>query len=247
MTIVENISDWQEIRKKIEKTKLGFVPTMGALHAGHIALVRQARRENELLAVSIFVNPAQFNDPTDLERYPRDIPHDLEMLRREGTDYVFIPNADEMYADHYRFKVMENDFSKELCGRDRPGHFDGVLTVVLKLFSLIAAQRAYFGEKDYQQLLLIRDMVKYFFLPIDIVPVPIVRDSDGIALSSRNTLLGYEGRKLAAVFARILKDSISPEQAISDMEAAGIAVDYVVDRYGPPPGSCPYCQCQTDR
>ena len=195
--------------------------------------VRPARRENELLAVSIFVNPAQFNDPTDLERYPRDIPHDLEMLRREGTDYVFIPNADEMYADHYRFKVMENDFSKELCGRDRAGAFRWRTDCRIKSCLVLSRPKErILAKKITSQLLLIRDMVKYFFLPIEIVPVPIVRDSDGIALSSRNTLLGYEGRKLAAVFARILKDSISPEQAISDMEAAGIAVDYVVDRYG---------------
>jgi pantoate--beta-alanine ligase len=229
MTIVHTTEEWQELRRSpiFEGKSVGFVPTMGALHAGHVALLERARAENDVVVLSIFVNPTQFNDPRDLEKYPRTWEVDLAHARRAGVDAIFAPNRDQMYPDGYRYRVTEDTLSALMEGRHRPGHFDGVLTVVLKLLLLVQADRAYFGEKDMQQLLLVRGMAQAFFVPTQIIGCPTVRADDGLALSSRNALLTPAGRARAPEFARILREESDPEKAKQRLEAAGFGVDYI--------------------
>jgi pantoate--beta-alanine ligase len=212
--------------------KLGFVPTMGALHSGHLALIERARAECDHVAVSVFVNPTQFNDPGDLEHYPRPLEADLGLLRAAGVDAVFTPSADEIYADGYRFVLHDKRSSAILCGASRPGHFDGVLTVVLKLLHLTRPERAYFGEKDYQQLQLITEMCQSLFVPVTIVPCPTVRAADGLALSSRNALLTAEQRERAPLIHRSLSESANAGEARERLRAAGFRVDYVEEHWG---------------
>lgn len=210
---------------------VGFVPTMGALHEGHRALLERARQENDRVVLSVFVNPTQFNDPKDLEKYPRNLEADVELA--EGlADFVLAPEPKELYPDEYRFRVTETDFSRKLEGEHRPGHFDGVLTVVLKLLQLVRADRAYFGQKDWQQLVLVQRMARAFFLPTDIVACPTVRAGSGLALSSRNQRLSAAGRERAALFPRILRQARTASVAEGELEAAGFGVDYVVDQEG---------------
>jgi pantoate--beta-alanine ligase len=200
---------------------------MGALHAGHTSLVERSLEENAKTVVSIFVNPTQFNDATDLTNYPRTLDADIQALERLGVGYAFVPDRDTVYPDAYQYRLLEGDVSKRLCGAHRRGHFDGVLTIVMRLFNIIHPHRAYFGEKDYQQYRLIKDMVRAFFMDVEIRRCPIVRDGDGVALSSRNALLTAEGRDLAAQFARILRQGESTEAVRSQLEERGIEVDYV--------------------
>src|SRR5262249_29466052 len=161
------------------------VPTMGALHEGHLSLVKRSRVENDRTLVSIFVNPTQFDDPADFDAYPRTVKRDLALLEAAGVDFVLLPGAGDMYVDGFRYRVSEPEVSTILEGEHRPGHFGGMLTVVLKLLNIAAAERAYFGEKDWQQLSLVRGMADAFFLPTAIVACPTVRESTGLALSSR--------------------------------------------------------------
>jgi pantoate--beta-alanine ligase len=211
---------------------LGFVPTMGALHEGHLSLVRRSRAENDLTLVSIFVNPTQFDDPLDLARYPRTLDEDLARLRTEGTDFALLPREADLYPDGYRYRITEMDFSKVLEGAYRPGHFDGVLTVVLRLLQIASAERAYFGEKDWQQMMLVRGMAEAFFLSTDIVACPIVREPDGLALSSRNRRLAVADRERAPRFYRALSSARTADEARRDVRAEGFDVDYVEDRDG---------------
>lgn len=232
--VFRSITDWCTFRRSgaIAGETLGFVPTMGALHAGHASLVRQSRAENDHTLVSVFVNPTQFNDPRDLERYPRTEEDDLRLLSRLGADYVLLPEAAELYRDGYRFRLHEQEFSHELCGAHRPGHFDGVLTVVMKLLNLARADRAYFGEKDFQQLTLVRQMARAFFLETAIIGCPTVREADGLAMSSRNRLLTSEHRRQAPAFVRALRSEGSAETARAELAKLGFEVDYVQDRDG---------------
>jgi pantoate--beta-alanine ligase len=170
-------------------------------------MVEASRRENQVTVVSIFVNPTQFNDRADLDNYPRMIERDVEQLSQHGVDLVFAPAFDAIYPDNYRYKVSETEESKILCGHYRPGHFDGVLTVVMKLLNLVTPHRAYFGEKDFQQLELIRGMVGAFFMNVEIVPCPTIREADGLAMSSRNLRLNETERRIAAAFPRILREA----------------------------------------
>ena len=233
MQVFTHVSDWQAARAgpAFAGRTVGFVPTMGALHAGHRALLERARAENDRVVLSIFVNPTQFNDPADLARYPRTLEADVALA--EGlVDDVLAPPADELYPDQYHYRVTENELSLRWEGAHRPGHFDGVLTVVLKLLNLVQARRAYFGEKDWQQLQLVRGMARALFLPVEIVACPTVRAGDGLALSSRNQRLSPAGREQAAVFPRILQDASHPDVAASALRAAGFTVDYVADHEG---------------
>ena len=207
----------------------GFVPTMGALHPGHMALVGASREQNDLSIVSIFVNPKQFDDAGDYEVYPVDNRNDLELLEKAGVDVVLLPDAGQIYADDYRFKVTENEFSRRLCGAHRPGHFDGVLTVVMRLLNLVRPDNAYFGEKDYQQLQLIREMVAAFFMPVNIVACATVRETDGLAMSSRNQHLDTHNRTRAAALFTVLKQSRSADEARQLLVGQGFDVDYVED------------------
>ncbi len=231
MRTVASVADWRTMRAEIESSgnTLGFVPTMGTLHAGHTSLVERSLEENAKTVVSIFVNPTQFNDPTDLENYPRTLGVDTQRLEELGVDDLFLPDRSTVYPDDYRYRLTETDLSTRLCGAHRPGHFEGVLTVVMRLFNIIRPHRAYFGEKDYQQYRLIKDMAAAFFMDVEIRPCPIVRDADGVALSSRNTLLSPDGRKLAAEFAAILREGTSAAGVREQLESRGITVDYVED------------------
>ncbi len=212
---------------------VGFVPTLGALHRGHRSLLERARAESDRVALSIFLNPTQFDQAKDIATYPQTVESDLAMAREAGVDAVFFPESPgQMYIDDYRYRIVENRESQILCGQHRAGHFDGVLTVVLKLLLLASADRAYFGEKDFQQLELVRGMTSAFFIPTEIIACPTVRDEDGLALSSRNQRLSKESRARAAEFPRILREASSAEIANGELQAAGFQVDYVEDWKG---------------
>ena len=213
-----------------EGLTLGFVPTMGALHRGHLSLVERANVENDRVVVSIFVNPTQYDDPSDLANYPRQLEQDLEHAGAAGAHFAFVPEYDDIYGDDYRFRLSERSLSRELEGAHREGHFDGVLTVVMKLFNIVRPDRAYFGEKDWQQLQLVRDMARAFFLDLEVVPCPIVREADGLAMSSRNVRLTPQERRLAPEFHRILSSGMAVDDMPAALEAAGFAVDYVERR-----------------
>jgi pantoate--beta-alanine ligase len=232
--IFRDLHFWQS-RRRTEKNSgitLGFVPTMGALHEGHLSLVRQAKSENNKVLVSIFVNPTQFDDPKDLRLYPRTFERDLELLKSAGADYVLSPSSDDIYRDKYRFRINENELSQILCGAHRPGHFDGVLTVVLKLLNLASSERAYFGEKDFQQYLLIKQMAEAFFLETEIIGCPTVREEDGLAMSSRNERLQATERALAAQFPRVLREATSATEAKQRLQDLGFEVDYITQVFG---------------
>lgn len=226
--ILKSPQEFKAWRKNI-KGSVGFVPTMGALHAGHEELLKRARKENDVVVLSIFVNPTQFNDPNDLQKYPKTWDQDLAMAERNGVEAIFYPQYEEMYPDKYRYKVSENDYSNLLDGQHRPGHFDGVLSVVMKLFNVVAPTKAYFGEKDYQQMTLIKGMVESFFMDLEIVPVPTVREKDGLAMSSRNTRLTPQQRELAPAIYKTLTESKSAGEAALKLENLGFVVDYVTD------------------
>ena len=201
-TVAEVRSAVAELR--VAGESVGLVPTMGALHAGHMALVAAARRARERIVVSIFVNPTQFGDPKDLELYPRTEAQDLDALEKAGVDIVFLPAASEIYPEGDETVVETTRLANMLHGRVRPGHFRGVATVVTKLFNIVRPDAAFFGEKDYQQLHVIRRTVRDLHMEVSVVGVPTVRDSDGLALSSRNVHLSPENRTAALVLCRSL-------------------------------------------
>ncbi|MGA9572602.1 MAG: pantoate--beta-alanine ligase [Lysobacterales bacterium] len=229
MKIFKSVAQWQCQRDALRDKPLGFVPTMGALHPGHLSLVKASRKGDALTVVSVFVNPTQFDDKTDFDKYPADSRSDLEQLESAGVDIVLLPDARQIYTDNYRFKVTESDFSRRLCGAHRPGHFDGVLTVVMRLLNLVKPDNAYFGEKDYQQLQLIRDMVSAFFMPVNIVGCDTVREADGLAMSSRNQHLNAGNRALAPALYATLKNSRTADEARRTLAGKGFKVDYVED------------------
>lgn len=190
-----------------ENKTIGFVPTMGALHAGHIELVNRCVTENDVCVVSIFVNPTQFNDKNDLLSYPRTFDEDSKLLEEAGCHYIFFPSVEEIYPSPDTRVFEFGDLANVMEGEFRPGHFNGVAQVVSKLFEIVEPDRAYFGLKDFQQLAIVRDMVKQLKLKLEIVPVPIVRESDGLAMSSRNVRLNPAQRKEAPTISRILAES----------------------------------------
>jgi pantoate--beta-alanine ligase len=201
------------------KREIGLVPTMGAFHEGHLALFRVAREENELVVVSLFVNPAQFAEDEDLSRYPRNATRDAELAEESGADVLFVPHVEEMYPPGFETWVEVERLGSILEGVHRPGHFRGVATVCLKLFNLVRPRRAYFGQKDAQQVAVIRRMVRDLAVPVDIRVVPTVRDPDGLALSSRNAYLTPEERARALALPRAL-------QARDPSLLDGLQVDY---------------------
>ncbi len=194
-----------ELRAALPREGVGFVPTMGYLHRGHLALVERAKRENPFVVVSIFVNPLQFGPGEDYHRYPRDLERDRALLEEVGADLLFAPEVGEVYPQGFATRVqVEGPLTVLWEGEVRPGHFQGVATVVARLFLLVGPERAYFGEKDYQQLLVIRKMVRDLGFPLEVVGVPTVREEDGLALSSRNVYLSPETRRKASVLYRAL-------------------------------------------
>lgn len=219
---------------------VGLVPTLGALHAGHVSLIRAAREETDFVAVSVFVNPPQFSDRSDLEAYPRTLDADLDVCRRERVDLVFAPSAAEMYPDAFGTTVRVGGMGEKMCGAFRPGHFDAVCTVVAELFGIVRPDVAYFGEKDAQQLAIVRRMTADLNLPVRIRACPTVRDPDGLALSSRNARLSADERRHALALGRALvearkrieagdRDARALAEAVRDrLEAAeGLDLEYV--------------------
>jgi pantoate--beta-alanine ligase len=202
--VATTIDEYRRIRAAMTGT-VGAVPTMGYLHEGHLALVRRARAENDHVVVSIFVNPTQFGPTEDYARYPRDPERDLALLRTEGVDAVFMPSVEEMYPEGFATYVNVERLTERLEGAHRPGHFRGVTTVVTKLFHILQPHRAYFGQKDAQQLIVIRRMTRDLAFPVDIVDVPTVREPDGLAMSSRNVYLSPDERRAATVLFRALE------------------------------------------
>lgn len=234
LKLVNTVENWKSIQSLLSKENksVGFVPTMGALHRGHESLIEKSSSENDITVVSIFVNSTQFNKPSDLINYPKNIEADTEILNKLKADFLFYPWHKEIYPDNYNYKIVENNLSKILCGKFRPGHFEGVLTVVMKLLNIIKPDRAYFGEKDFQQYLLIREMCKSFFIDVEIIACPTQRDFDGLALSSRNLLLSQEERILAKIFPSLLRSKKCTNEIKYELERLGIKVDYIEDFEG---------------
>lgn len=228
MNIISSLTTWRDIRSAFDsKETLGFVPTMGNLHAGHASLYKRSICENDYTIASLFINPTQFNQQDDFINYPKTLEADLDMLGHLGVDYCILPDEASMYPEGYRFQVQETVQSLMMEGTHRPGHFTGVLTVVMKLLNLVKPHRAYFGEKDYQQYQLIRDMVDAFFMGIEIIPCPTIREESGLAFSSRNNRLMPEQRQLANAFAQCFHQPLSSDEITKQLQAMGIEVDYI--------------------
>ncbi len=238
MKIFKTISETQSyLRNLKQKQSIGFVPTMGALHEGHLELLRRSKKENNISVCSIFVNPIQFNNPEDLKKYPRTLEADIEKLKSVNCDVLFAPEVNEMYPEkntkQYDFGMLD----KVMEGKFRPGHFNGVAVVVKLLFDIIDPHRAYFGEKDFQQVAIINAMAKQEKMALEIIPCPIVRESDGLAMSSRNVRLTAEERKVAPIIYQTLKsvkENLKPEKivdlcnwAVSNLnQTPGMKVEY---------------------
>lgn len=227
MKRITALQEMRAYRRLFGGESVGFVPTMGALHEGHASLIRRARLENQHVVVSIYVNPTQFNNADDLAKYPRPIEKDLELADEAGADVVWTPEYDELYPDAYRYKVTEGEVSKTLEGEFRPGHFDGMLSVVLKLLNGAQPTRAYFGEKDWQQLSLVRGMVEALLVPTEIVPVATLREADGLAMSSRNVRLSDAERKIAPLLHQVLTQVDDPTRGTQILTEKGFRVEYI--------------------
>lgn len=223
---METITNSEELRRALgsrDRSGIGFVPTMGALHAGHRSLVERARRECATVVVSVFVNPTQFNDKTDLKNYPRTPEADLRLLEEVGADYVFMPSVEEVYPELDTRTFDFGMIDKVMEGATRLGHFNGGAQVVSRLFDLVKPAKAYFGEKDFQQIAVIREMVRQLRIPVEIIPCPIVRGEDGLALSSRNTLLDTDHRTAAPYIYKVLKAAVEKShQTTPDQLAAWV-------------------------
>jgi len=231
MNIVTEIKEFQSLRKQLKNKTIGFIPTMGNLHDGHFSLCKRAHIENEATIVSIFINPTQFNQASDFEHYPRTLEQDIAALTSQNVDFLFCPNGQAMYPDQYEVQVTETHLSLIMEGACRPGHFNGMLTVVLKLLNLVQPTRAYFGEKDYQQLLLVKKMVNALFVPVEIIACETIRAEDGLALSSRNSRLSEEQRKKAASFSHFLRSSKTVQEAVSQLEKIDFKIDYITEEW----------------
>jgi len=230
MQIYHSLIEWQQIRKKMpENLSIGYVPTMGNLHSGHLSLVSACKSANDFTIVSIFVNKPQFNKVDDFNSYPRTLDTDLKILEDAGVDCCIIPSDADVYHDGYHYQVQEIKRSLTLEGKFRPGHFTGVLTVLMKFFNLVKPHNVYMGEKDAQQLQLVRGMVKAFFMDIDVHACPTIRLPSGLAHSSRNNKLNKDELILANKFANIFHSSSSCEEAIEKISNLGIKIEYLED------------------
>lgn len=230
MHILTEIKDCQAL--STQARTIGFVPTMGHLHAGHLSLCEKAKQENDITVASIFVNPTQFNLQQDFQSYPRTLEQDKILLNEVGIDYLFLPQETEIYADQFTLKIEETDLSTTLEGEYRPNHFVGMLTIVLKLLNIVNANHAYFGEKDYQQLLLIKKMASVFFLRTKIIACETVRAQDGLALSSRNSRLTQAQRMQAKYLPQLLQSKLSLDQTRAELIQLGFKVDYIAEKWG---------------
>lgn len=244
MKIITKKKELQIITAKLYKEgkTIGFVPTMGALHDGHLSLIRESKKQNDITIVSIFINPLQFNNKEDLEAYPRTLKEDSKLIQ-DHADILFFPSFDEMYPHGFQTMVKVGDIGTQLEGEFRPGHFEGMATVILKLFHICRPSKSYFGQKDYQQVLVVRKMIADFYLPIELVMMPTIREKNGLALSSRNKRLSLDERKKAGVIYKTLdqiqkkikhgyqnKANIEEYIRIEIMKELGITVEYVAVR-----------------
>lgn len=227
MIVIEKIADLQAYIKEKAAKSVGFVPTMGALHDGHISLITRSVAENDLCVASVFVNPTQFNDKADLERYPRTPEADCAMLQAAGCDVVFMPTVQEMYPEEDTRQFNFGSLETVMEGKYRPGHFNGVAQIVSKLFDAVQPNKAYFGEKDFQQVAIIRAMVQQLNYPIEIIACPIIREESGLARSSRNTLLTDEQRKKAALIAKVLTKSTT----FAQNNSVAATINWVEDQF----------------
>lgn len=234
MKIVSDLTQWRRIRRELPpELTLGFVPTMGNLHGGHASLLEASKADNECTVASLFINPKQFNQLDDFIHYPRTLEEDIELLTQVGIDYCLMPKEDALYADAYHYQLHENHLSLLMEGAARPGHFNGVLTVVMKLLQLVKPHRAYFGEKDHQQLQLVDGMVKAFFLDTTIIPCKTIREPSGLAKSSRNHRLTPEERQTADQFAHFFhQPNLSTHQLKDALEGLKLKLDYLQDVEG---------------
>ncbi len=227
----------ESLKKELKNLKkknrsIGFVPTMGYLHKGHISLIKRARKDNDIVVASIYVNPLQFGVNEDYGRYPRDLERDKRMLKENGCDILFAPSDKEMYKEQL-VSVRIKDLSEKLCGISRPTHFEGVLTVVAKLFNIVTPDRAYFGEKDFQQYLIIKKMVEDLNFNLKVIACPIVREKDGLAMSSRNTYLSEDERKRALVLYRSLKAGKEIIEKSGDIKKAKETIREIIENEKP--------------
>ena len=225
MIVVETIKELKQELEKYSSKNIGFVPTMGALHNGHISLVKRSVEENDVTVVSVFVNPTQFNDKADLERYPRTEDADKKLLEAAGCDIVFMPQVEEMYPEEDTRVFNFGSIETVMEGKYRPGHFNGVAQIVSKLFYAVEPTRSYFGEKDFQQVAIIRDMVRQLNIPVEIIACPIIREESGLARSSRNELLSAEERKKAALISQVLSKSVNFAKDMSVEEVKNWVID----------------------
>ncbi|WFW29837.1 MAG: pantoate--beta-alanine ligase [Wolbachia endosymbiont of Menacanthus eurysternus] len=238
LKIFNLIEEWKTFKNSLlNNTTIGFIPTMGCLHEGHCSLIARSVLENDFSILSIFINKTQFSEKSDYENYPKTISEDLKIAEREKVNAVIIPTHNDIYPDGFRYKVIENNTSLVREGIYRPGHFTGMLTVVLKLLTIIGANKAYFGEKDYQQYELIKGMKEAFFINTEIIPCPTIRDKNGIALSSRNRNLNKKQINLAKNFPLLLSSKqLSSNQIKIELEKLGFKVNYIEEingrRYG---------------
>ncbi len=233
MQIFNDLSEWITVRHSLAADlSIGFVPTMGNLHAGHASLYTLSKQENDCTIASIFINPTQFNQPDDFSNYPRTLAADLKLLEQAGVDFCILPSEQAIYADGYRYQLQETSLCQLMEGKQRPGHFTGVLTVVMKLLNLTRPHRAYFGEKDYQQYVLIRNMVQAFFMNVEIKPCATIREASSLAYSSRNNRLTPLQRTQAEQFARIFQQGKKCDLIIAELKKQNIAVEYVEDYEG---------------
>ncbi len=257
MNVVRTIAELRAVLTSVrgDARSIGFVPTMGALHEGHLSLLRSAKADCDVSVLSIFVNPLQFGPGEDLAAYPRDEARDLELAEAAGTAVTFLPSVDEMYSPPASTRVVVGEVAAPLEGLARPGHFDGVATVVSKLLNVVQPDRAYFGQKDAQQVAVIKTMVRDLSFPVDVVVCPTVREADGLALSSRNAYLDEEERTRATVLWRALeagRQSVVAREPVAVVERKmrdiisserGVELDYAAvvdpDSFGPPHGSAP--------
>jgi pantoate--beta-alanine ligase len=229
MQIFDDLNQWISFRNNLSsELTVGFAPTMGNLHAGHRSLFVSSKKENKYTVSSLFVNPTQFNQAEDFTQYPRTLTTDLQIMEEAGVDFCILPDEKAMYPDDYNYQIHEQQISQLMEGAQRPGHFNGVLTVVMKLLQLVSPQKAYFGEKDYQQYKLIEAMTKAFFMDISIIPCPIIREPSGLAYSSRNNRLTQEQKTLAEHFAQLFQQKNKSCITIqNELMASGISVEYI--------------------
>ncbi|PWU05281.1 MAG: pantoate--beta-alanine ligase [Verrucomicrobia bacterium] len=231
--IFTSIKDWQTFRKEENLSSLCFVPTMGNLHLGHQSLLERSSQENTHTLLTIFINPTQFNNKEDLENYPRTLESDIAIAQQAHVNFILAPTFADIYPDNYTYKMSETNLSNLMEGKHRPNHFDGMLTIVLKLLLIAKATRAYFGEKDFQQLQLVQNLAQAFFLDTEIISCPTIRDQNGFALSSRNTRLTPEEYTQALNFPKLLSSHSSSPQTISqNLKNLGFKVDYIEEHDG---------------